>query len=201
MRAFIYTGGVVYADGVTELPAEGDLVIAADSGYRTAQAFGVHPNVLLGDFDSLGEPDVPEGCEVIRVPVQKDETDTQLAVEKAIEMGATDIVIIGSTAGRFDHAMSTLAILENLHSRHIRAQIVNGQNRVCFIKNTNHIVLRSQYKYFSLIATDKAKGVSIEGAIYPLKSKTLDRMLQYAISNEVDGNAALITVKKGGLFI
>ena len=200
-RAFIYTGGEVFPQYITERPEEGDIVIAADSGYNSAVAMGVKVDVLLGDFDSLsGEipGDVPE---ILQLPPKKDLTDTQLAVEKAIEMGATDVVIIGSTAGRFDHAMSTLAILENLHSRHIRAQIVNGQNRVCFVKNTNHIVLRSQYKYFSLIATDKAKGVSIEGAIYPLKNKTLERTLQYAISNEVDGNAALITVKKGGLFI
>lgn len=200
-RAFIYTGGEIFPQYITERPDQGDIVVAADSGYNSARQMGVSVDVLVGDFDSLsGElpRDVPE---ILQLPEKKDLTDTQLAVEKALTMGADEIVIIGSTSGRLDHALSILAILENLHERHKRGVIVNGQNRISFIKNTNHIVLRSDYKYFSLIATDVAKGVSIEGAVYPLKNTTLDRKFQYAVSNQIEGNCALITVKKGGLFI
>ena len=200
-RAFVFTGGEVFPQYISERPEEGDIVIAADSGYSSAKKMGVAVDVLIGDFDSLkGElpKDVPE---ILQAPREKDLTDTQLAVEKAIEMGAFEIIIIGSTSGRFDHALSMLSILENLHERHKRGIIVNGQNRVCFVKDTNHIVLRSEYKYFSLIATDTAKGVSIEGAKYPLKNKKLDRKLQFAVSNEVAGNCALVTVKKGGIFV
>lgn len=200
-RAFIYTGGEIFLQYIKERPEEDDIVIAADSGYESAKKMGVKVDILIGDFDSLkGElpKDVPE---ILQVPVKKDLTDTQLAVEKAVEMGAGEIFIIGSTSGRLDHTLSTLAILENLWERHKRGYIISGQNRITYIKNTNHIVLRSDYKYFSLIATDVAKGVSIEGAVYPLKNKTLDRKLQYAVSNQIEGNAALVTVKKGGLFI
>lgn len=200
-RAFIYTGGEIFPQYITERPGDGDIVIAADSGYDSAKRMGASVDVLVGDFDSLaGElpQDVPE---ILQLPEKKDLTDTQLAVEKALTMGADEIVIIGSTSGRFDHALSILAILESLHERHKRGVIVNGQNRISFIKNTNHIVLRSDYKYFSLIALDTARGVSIEGAVYPLKNTTLDRKLQYAVSNQIEGNCALVTVKKGGLFI
>ena len=200
-RAFVYTGGEVFPQYISERPEGEDIVIAADSGYESAKKMGVKVDILIGDFDSLkGElpKDVPE---ILQVPVKKDLTDTQLAVEKAVEMGAGEIFIIGSTSGRLDHTLSTLAILENLWERHKRGYIISGQNRITYIKNTNHIILRSDYKYFSLIATDIAKGVSIEGAAYPLKNKTLDRKLQYAVSNQIEGNAALVTVKKGGLFI
>ncbi len=200
-RAFVYTGGEIFPQYITERPDDEDIVIAADSGYDSAKKMGVKVDILIGDFDSLkGElpKDVPE---ILQVPVKKDLTDTQLAVEKAVEMGAYEIFIIGSTSGRLDHTLSTLAILENLWERHKRGYIISGQNRISYIKNTNHIILRSDYKYFSLIATDIAKGVSIEGAVYPLKNKTLDRKLQYAVSNQIEGNAALVTVKKGGLFI
>lgn len=200
-RAFVYTGGEIFSQYITERPEGEDIVIAADSGYESAKQMGVKVNLLIGDFDSLkgGLPkDVPE---ILQVPEKKDLTDTQLAVEKAVEMGACEIFIIGSTSGRLDHTLSTLAILENLWERHKRGYIISGQNRITYIKNTNHIVLRSDYKYFSLITTDIAKGVSIEGAVYPLKNKTLDRKLQYAVSNQIYGNAALVTVKKGGLFI
>lgn len=201
MRAFIFTGGEIYHRYIEEFPEEGDLVISADAGYRNATLMGVHTNILIGDLDSLGH--VPDDVdEVIKLPSEKDDTDTQIAVDTAIQRGADEIVIVGSTSGRLDHALSTLAILEKYWGQQISIYIVNGQNRVRYIKNSGFIVVRSRYKYFSLIAADeKVKGVSIEGAKYPLKGKTLLRNCQFAISNEIEKNAALITVKKGGVYI
>jgi thiamine pyrophosphokinase len=64
------------------------------------------------------------------------------------------------------------------------------------------LLARSRYKYFSLIADDeKVKGIDIEGGKYPLKNAAILRKHQYAVSNEITGNCALIAVKKGGLFI
>ena len=96
-----------------------------------------------------------------------------------------------------------MAILEDLNERKIRAHVVNGQNRIRFIRNSGHIVIRDpNFKYFSLIAADeKVKGVSVEGGKYPLKNKTLERKHQFAVSNEIVKNAALVTVKKGGIYI
>ena len=114
MRCFIYTGGEVFPDRIEERPAPGDLVIAADSGLRTAELFGVSPSLLLGDFDSLGTPPARDGLEILRVPAEKDVTDTQLAVEVALSRGADDLVIVGGLGGRLDHSLSNLAILERL---------------------------------------------------------------------------------------
>ena len=201
MKAYIFTGGEIYHQYIEERPEEGDLVIAADAGYRNATLMGVHINVLIGDLDSLEM--IPDDVdEVLQLPAEKDLTDTQVAVETAIDRGADEVIIIGSTSGRFDHALSTLAILEEYHEKHLPIYIVNGQNRVRYIKNSGFIVVRSQYKYFSLIAADeKVKGVSIEGAKYPLINKTMTRKHQFAVSNEIVKNAALINVKKGGIFI
>ena len=201
MRAFIFTGGEIFAEYIEERPESGDLVVSADSGYKNAEKMGAHTNILIGDFDSLA--DIPAGVdEIKRLPAEKDVTDTQIAVETAIERGATEIVIVGSTAGRFDHALSTMAILEKYWEKHIPIYIVNGQNRIRFIRNSGFIVVRSRYKYFSVIAADeKVKGVSIDGGKYPLINKTLERKHQYAISNEIVKNAALINVKKGGVYI
>ena len=100
MKAFIYTGGNVWKENITERPKDGDLVIAADSGLLNARKFGVEPHILLGDFDSLGEPkDLTKDTELIRVPTEKDDTETQLAVNTALERGATEIVIIGGLDG------------------------------------------------------------------------------------------------------
>ena len=201
MKAYVFTGGEIHHQYIEERPEEGDLIISADSGYRNATLMGVHTNVLIGDFDSLGM--IPDDVdEVMQLPAEKDLTDTLVAVDVAIERGADEVIILGGTSGRLDHTLSTLAILEKYHANRMPMTIVNGQNRIRYIKNSGSIIIRSQYKYFSIIAADeKVKGVSIDGAKYPLVNKTLTRAHQYAVSNEIVKNAALINVKKGGIFI
>ena len=202
MRAFIYTGGTVRIESITEHPKADDLCIAADQGYHTAKALGERIDLLLGDFDSIGSVPGDEGMEIQRVPAEKDYTDTQLAVEIALERGADEIIIIGGLSGRLDHTLSTLAILEDLNTRGVYCTITDGQNRARYMKSTSTLIARSPYKYLSLIAADEVvKGVDIEGCKYPLKKATLRRSHQFAVSNEITGNVAFIAVKKGGVFI
>ena len=201
MRAFVFSGGDVLPEYIEERPCGDDIVICADSGYKNACAMGAKVDVLVGDFDSL--KDVPEGdFELVRVPAEKDQTDTQLAVDIAIERGADEIIIVCSTSGRVDHALSAMAMLENLYEKRIPAILVNGQNRIRFIRDGGAIIVRSAYKYFSVVTLDKvAKKVSVEGGKYPLAKKDIERGFQFAVSNEIVKNAALITVKKGSVYI
>ena len=204
-KAFIYTGGTVFCEFVTEKPEKGDLVIAADAGYLTAQKMGITPDVLLGDFDTLGVENIPDGIECLRVPAEKNDTDTQLAVQVAIERGAKEIVIVGGLSGRLDHTLSTLAILEDLWERkndRIYATLTDGKNRVRFLRNSGTILPRSQYRYFSLIAADElVKGVTLEGCKYPLKNGRISRRHQWAVSNEITGNCTLIEIRRGGVWV
>lgn len=202
MRAFIYTGGTVRTEAITEHPKPDDLSIAADSGYHTAVALGERIDLLLGDFDSIGEVPRDSGIEIQQVPTEKDYTDTQLAVEIAIDRGATDIIIIGGLSGRLDHTLSTLAILEELHARKVYGTITDGQSRARYMQSSSTLIARSSYKYLSIIAADEVvKGVDIEGCKYPLKRATIRRRHQFAVSNEITGNVAFIAVKKGGVYI
>jgi thiamine pyrophosphokinase len=160
--------------------------------------------VALGDFDSLGDrtSEIPDGAEKVTVPCEKDETDTQLAVNEALRRGADEIVIIGGLDGRLDHTLSNIAILEAMNEMRVPCVIANGQNRIRYIKSTSTLIARSGYKYVSLIAAEeKVKGVSVEGCKYPLDNARLTNKFQFAVSNEIVGNCALISVKKGGLYI
>ncbi len=205
MKAFIYTGGNIFKDNITEKPEDGDLKIAADSGYKNAIALGVSVDMLVGDFDSLEHSElegVNENIQIVTVPSEKDFTDTQLAVKLALEKGASYIVIIGGLDGRLDHTISNLAILESLYLQSKRGLITDGKNRVRYIKNSSELISRSAFKYLSLLAVDeKVKGVEIEGCKYPLKNATILRKHQFAVSNEISKNCALISVKKGGIYI
>lgn len=203
MRAFLYAGGTVFADGVRETPEPTDLTIAADAGWKNAQMLGVTPQVLVGDFDSLGEPQAPAGTEIVRVPAEKDDTDTQLAVRLALERGADEIVLIAGLGGRADHTLSTLAILEDLRTRRVQAVLTDGHNRVRFLRAGSLLIPRDPcFRYLSLIAvTECVRGVTVEGCKYPLHNAALQRRRQYAVSNEIVGNAALIAVRRGAVYV
>ena len=201
MRAFIYVGGAVNKENVTEHPKGDDLVIAADSGYENAKLLGERVNLFVGDMDSY-KGEIESSVEIVRLKPEKDVTDTHAAFELAAERGAREIYILGGLDGRLDHTLSNLALLEDAKARGMRAQINNGYNRVRFIKNDSTLLGRSGYKYFGLIAADeKVRGVEIQGAKYPLRNAKLERRMQWAVSNEIEGNCAFISVKKGGVYI
>lgn len=203
MRAFIYTGGSVADQYLTEVPEEGDLVIAADGGYETARRLGVRVQIAVGDFDTLSADRIGEDVETIVAPAEKDFTDTSLATTVAMERGATYITLVGGLSGRLDHTLANLWLLEALYDRGVRAVFCDGVNRVRFIRATSELIPRSGYPYFSLIpADDRVRGVTVEGGKYPLKNATLTRKNSgLSVSNEIEKNCALISVKKGGLFI
>ena len=203
MRAFLYTGGEIFPEGITERPGEGDLILAADAGYRNALALGVTPNILLGDMDSLGLSDLPNGLTVLRVPAEKDFTDTQMGVEEALKRGANELIIIGGLGGRVDHELSNLAILEQLTVSKIPAVLTNGKSRARFLRDGSTLLPRApHFLYLSLIAADKKVcGVTVKGCKYPLKNAKLSRLNQYAVSNEITENCALVSVKRGGVWV
>ncbi len=201
MKVFIYTGGKIQKDGITEHPKADDICIAADSGYANALDLGEKVNILLGDFDSY-QGELPKDIEVMKVPAEKDFTDTQMALKVALEKGADEIVIIGGMSGRLDHTLSNLDLLRELSRLRIHAVMTDGQNRVRHLNSTSTLIARSQFKYVSIIAiSEKLKGVSIEGCKYPLSNATVTRANQYAVSNELVGNCALISVRKGECYI
>ncbi len=201
-KAYIYTGGGICKENIHRTPEKEDLVIAADSGLENARLLGVRIGVAVGDFDSANEMLVPEDAERITVPAEKDFTDTMLAISVAVERGAKQIIIIGGLDGRLDHTLSNLYMLEALDKKRIFATIEDGRNRVRYMSGTSTLIAAGEYKYLSVIAADKkVKGVCIEGCKYPLKNATLLRDDPFAVSNEIVGNVALVSVRKGGVFI
>ena len=225
MNAYIITGGDVLLKNIKIDLEDGDLVIAADSGYETAKKLKLPVDVIVGDMDSI-RIDLPKNIETVKLPAEKDVTDTEAAVEIAIERGAESICIVGGIGTRVDHTLASIGILEGIeglfsaplgkrrkffglakqarYSRRIYATLTNGYNRVRFIRNDSVIIPRSPYfKYLSLICADEfVKGVQLDGVKYPLKNATLSRRSQYyTVSNEISGNCAFVSVRSGGVYI
>ena len=105
-----YVVGAMPLDpGFILTPVPGDLVIAADKGYETLSRLGVHPGLVVGDFDSLGS--VPDHPQVLRLPRIKDETDTGFALRQGLKRGYRRFVLLGCLGGRLDHTVANLQLL------------------------------------------------------------------------------------------
>ena len=115
-----YVVGAMPLDpGFILTPVPGDLVIAADKGYETLSRLGVHPGLVVGDFDSLGS--VPDHPQVLRLPRVKDETDTGFALRQGLKRGYRRFVLLGCLGGRLDHTVANLQLLSWLSAQGAQA--------------------------------------------------------------------------------
>lgn len=198
MKALVITGGEC-AEKV-ELP-EYDICIAADSGFITAERLGVFPDVLIGDFDSIGiampreyrDPETGRCSDIIRYPPMKNATDTMLAADYAIGHGADELCIVGGLGGRADHTVSNVFLLEKLRRSGINAYLTDGLNELRVLMSGDSVsVPFGEYRYFSTLALDKCT-VSVKNCLYPLSYDILERDNAYGVSNEpLVGNAEVI---------
>ncbi len=192
-RALIFTGGRCETELLSADELCADLIIAADAGWLSAKKCGIRPDCIVGDFDSSPVPSDADGAEIIRVPAEKDDTDTTLACNIAIDRGATEILLIGGTGGRLDHTLSNIFLLESLEKRGIRLTITDGANRARLIKEETVTLPSSRFRYFSLFSLGTSV-ISLCGCKYPLDRASLARTDLFAVSNEITSDAALVTV-------
>lgn len=200
MTAVIFLGGtpVKIPDAAIADISGSTLVIAADSGWENAVMNGVKPDMLVGDMDSIIE--IPEAGEVVRVPCEKDDTDAQLAIDIAVSRGAERIIMVGQLSGRADHTLSEIFMLESLRNRGVNGEIIDDRNRVSIIKDGETIIPRRGYKYFGILSLGRTV-VSEISCRYPLDKYVLTRDNPFAVSNEIVGDAAVITAEGDALLV
>lgn len=198
MTCFIFAAGSFY--GLVERPAAGDLVIAADAGYKNCLACGVMPDIIVGDFDSMPAPDVPG---VITLPVEKDDTDSLHAMRIGLEKGYTDFVLYGGTGGsRVDHTIANIQCLLFLVSRGARGRMY-GDGVIYRVIHDERISFPSSCQgTLSLFCMDgQARGVSISGMKYSLDNYTVSSCFPIGVSNSFTGSPAEVEVMDGTLLI
>ena len=110
------------------------LIIAVDGAAALFKRYALVPHVLIGDFDSIDEVTVSslagEGVKIARLEPEKNETDTQAALDYAIDAGASQIVLLGATGRRMDHALGNIAMLTRAHRAGVICRIVDSQNEI-----------------------------------------------------------------------
>ncbi len=181
-------------------------MIAADKGAATALQFGRVPSVVVGDFDSLDALSMQkiqeQGSQTIRVPVEKDETDTELAIMTAIERGATTITLLGGLGGaRFDHTMANILLLADFQDVSLR--IVDGPSTCWLLRGPGRASIDGQSgDLLSLLPlTADAVGITTTNLYYPLHDDTLRFGKPRGVSNSFTQSHAEVSLSQGLLLI
>ena len=195
-----YIFGALDTEIVDFNPQENDLIIAADGGYSTLKKLNIKPDLVVGDFDSLGE--APKDETVIKHPIKKDDTDTILAVKIGLEKGYKTFVIYGAVGGRLDHTVATIQTATFVAENGGIAYIYDGNHTVTAIKNSSINFKVNAKGYISIFAlSGVAKGVTIKGLLYELDNAEITPSFPIGVSNEFISKESEISVKDGVLTI
>ncbi|MGE5329051.1 MAG: thiamine diphosphokinase [Deltaproteobacteria bacterium] len=206
MRTIIISNGTIEDyDAVTEIIKPDDYIICADGGALHARKLGIVPNVLIGDGDSIDQETLKyyesKGVTILSYPKEKDQTDTQLAVEYAYQQGSKEMVLFGCIGTRFDHTFGNVAMLIWLMKRGVRGVIVNKHNEVHVIDR--YIVLEGKPgdRLSLLPITPKINGIFTTGLKYALQDGELVYDQPMGISNEFIANEAQVVIRDGMLMV
>lgn len=193
-----------------------DCVIAADKGLQFCYKKRIFPDYILGDYDSI-QPEILEWYRsqskvpVTTYPAEKDDTDTAIALAKALEIGSNKIYLLGALGGRMDHAIANMQILKTVLEytseyeleKQIEAYIADPQNLICLIDKERILKKEDQFgKYVSFLPfTDTVDGITLEGFKYPLNMYTMKKGESTGVSNEIVDEKAKVTLQSGILLM
>ena len=207
MRAVVFLNGSPDPPQLLrEAAGRADLVIAADGGALHALAVGVVPDLVVGDMDSLGDGGSrwveDRGVLLERYPVKKDKMDGHLAVLAARDRGATDLDLVCATGGRTDALFALPHLLLAAGRAGLRATVVAGWGGMFVVEGGSRVVEGEPGESVSVFpVSGSARGVTLEGFVYPLVGAGIGAGDTLGFHNELAGGEARVTVENGSLLV
>jgi thiamine pyrophosphokinase len=207
VKAIVVAGGDAVPEDAAQL-GSADMVIAADSGAAWLAGADRWPDVLIGDMDSI-DPALfgrlaAHGVEIERHPTEKDASDGELAVRRAIEAGADEVVILGALGGaRLDHELANLLLLGDGRWRGHRVRIVRGGTCVRALQGGSDLVLDgAEGDLVTLLSVDgEAVGIRTQGLRFALDREALPLGRSRGLSNSVAQPPASVSLERGTLLV
>lgn len=205
MNRCVIVGGGEIADlrYVRGLIGETDYIVCADSGYAHCINMGVVPHLVLGDFDSYGG-EVAVECEMLRYQVEKDDTDTMLAVKEALKRGFTEILLFGMLGGRLDHTLANIQTLIYGTNRGASLCICDKDCWITAVPGGKSIAVpcREGFALSVFSHSGESRGVTLKNVYYPLHDAVLTNEFPLGVSNHfLPGQEAAISVEEGMLVV
>ncbi len=205
-------------------PVPGDLVLAADGGYRALYSLGYTPDLLLGDFDSLGDLPLPPDLPVLRFPARKDDTDTGLALRHGLDRGFRDFALYGCAGGRVDHLLANLQSMARVSRLGATIRLAAPEYDAWALTGPAPdapapatpaapgalapaaVLALPPRPGGTLVSVfchgDRAEGVTLTGLSYPLDGADLTGDFPLGVSNRrLEGQPATVSVRRGTLLI
>ena len=208
-KALVFANGDI-EDGAMVQRALADaadgLWIAADGGARVAAHYGMTPQVVIGDMDSVDHDVLAElaagGAEILRYPEAKNETEVELALLYAVERGARWVRVIGAQGGRLDQTLSNVYLLALDALRGVDVRLVAGDAETFLLFPESVTITGAAGDTVSLIpASGAAHGVRTEGMRYPLRDESLLFGPARGVSNVMEGKRAVVHIRDGALIV
>mgnify|MGYP002640052872 CR=1 FL=1 len=205
-RALIFINGdLPNLDAAREIFRPDDYIIAADGGTRHALVLGLLPTVVIGDLDSLDSANrrvlEEKNVRLIQHPIDKDETDLELALLYVCEQDYEQIVLVGALGGRLDQTLGNLSLLTDPALEGLDVRMDDGVEEVFFARKQVEVHGRIG-DVVSLIPWGKDVTIlHTEGLRWSLQNETLHAHQTRGISNEMLAENAHIEVKIGLLLI
>jgi thiamine pyrophosphokinase len=207
ITAVVVLGGTPPTRAIKQYIPAHQLVIAADSGLHGAIDLGLRVNVVIGDMDSVDKAVLAaveaNGTTVTQLPRDKDSTDAELALLKAVEMGATKIVLITKGGGRLDHELGVFAVLQNPGLRKCTIEAMWDNSILHLIHGPSSVTITGkQGSNVGLIAAGgSASGITTTGLKWALSNESLAPHSSRGVSNQLVEETAVISLQEGSLFV
>lgn len=205
---FIIAGGQIQdleflRSRINEMSPEA--IICADGGARHMEALGLVPAMIIGDMDSA-PPDLlrrfaHEGALIRRYPAEKDETDTELAFQAALDLHPAEIWIFGALGYRLDHTLANLSLLLKGEKGKVPVRLLDEWSEVFLVTETCAVEGTVGQTVSLLPFYGPATGVTLSGFAYPLKEGTLSMEAPFGISNRLVSARGTIAVRSGRLIV
>ena len=202
MKRCVIIGAVDIDYPLEKMIRNTDYVICADRGWQHAINHGIKPDMIVGDFDSSAQPQGLDASVTV-LPVIKDDTDTFYIAKYIVEHGFTDVLLAGVIGGRrIEHTIANIQTLVYFAHNRINATAVDKHSQLMVIHNGTVTLPDMADKFFSLFSMgDRAEGVSIKGAKYPLDNYTITNSFPIGVSNEFIGEDVTVSVADGSLLL
>ena len=205
-RILIFANGVLPdVQKARALLSADDFILCADGGTLHALALGIRPSLVVGDLDSLTDDERQKveraGVKTVRYPKDKNETDLELAIEHALELSPTSIVILGALGNRLDQTLGNLALLSDRRLAALDIRMDDGLEEAFFCRSRCELNGMSG-DLVSLLPWESAvEGISTKGLKWPLDNETLYPERTRGISNELLSTQATVSLSSGLLLI
>ncbi len=179
---------------------DSDYVIAVDGGLGLLDKLLLKPDFIIGDMDSIDERILLKYKSIPRevYSAEKDLTDSELAVQKAINFGPQKISILASTGSYIDHSLANIINLLRNYNKKIDMKIITKNAEIFPVFNKKSIKNASG-KRVSIFPIGNIEEIVLKGFKYTFKDKTNLLPIDYSVSNIILKNIASVDVKKGML--